>query len=382
MTTNETENRISSAVESMIPEDSYASIVKKLSSASSDERTVINMTAKKNNMVKIFISVAACILLIAGISGTMLYSNFAVESVIGIDVNPGIEITANRHDKVLDCSAVNTQGAEVLDNMDLRSTDVKVAVNAIIGSMVQHGYMADNNSILVTVCNDDESKAMQMKDEICSDINLALENNNADAVIIRQTSAYTEDAKKFAEENNISVGKATFILNIVKKDSTLNAQELAEMSISEIAMLVRYNNIDISDIADYDHDDSIWENIADSIEDVNEEAYKDEIYSSADIISKDEALQHAIKHSTAIFSDVSTEDIEYIICEHDHDNGKHKYEIEFVWHGMKFEYDIDSSTGAVLSYEYEQYEPDQMGEAGEPEIEYDHDYEHNEDHHD
>ncbi|MBR5497837.1 MAG: PepSY domain-containing protein [Clostridia bacterium] len=381
MTTNETENRISSAVESMIPEDSYASIVKKLSSASSDERTVINMTAKKNNMVKIFISVAACILLIAGISGTMLYSNFAVESVIGIDVNPGIEITANRHDKVLDCSAVNTQGAEVLDNMDLRSTDVKVAVNAIIGSMVQHGYMADNNSILVTVCNDDESKAMQMKDEICSDINLALENNNADAVIIRQTSAYTEDAKKFAEENNISVGKATFILNIVKKDSTLNAQELAEMSISEIAMLVRYNNIDISDIADYDHDDSIWENIADSIEDVNEDAYKDEAYSSADIISKDEALHHAIKHSNTIFSDVTTEDIEYIICEYDHDNGKHKYEIEFVWHGMKFEYDIDSSTGAVLSHEHEQYEPDQMGEIDNFDHDDDHDDDHNE-HHD
>ena len=376
MTTNETENRISSAVESMIPEDSYASIVKKLSSASSDERTVINMTAKKNNMVKIFISVAACILLIAGISGTMLYSNFAVESVIGIDVNPGIEITANRHDKVLDCSAVNTQGAEVLDNMDLRSTDVKVAVNAIIGSMVQHGYMADNNSILVTVCNDDESKAMQMKDEICSDINLALENNNADAVIIRQTSAYTEDAKKFAEENNISVGKATFILNIVKKDSTLNAQELAEMSISEIALLVRCNNIDISDIADYDHDDSIWENIADSIEDVNEDAYKDEVYSSADIISKDEALQHAIKHSNTIFSDVTTEDIEYIICEYGHDNGKHKYEIEFVWHGMKFEYDIDSSTGAVLSHEHEQYEPDQMGEIDN----FDHDDDHDDDH--
>ena len=56
MTTNETENRISSAVESMIPEDSYASIVKKLSSAPSDERTVINMTAKKNNMVKILFS--------------------------------------------------------------------------------------------------------------------------------------------------------------------------------------------------------------------------------------------------------------------------------------------------------------------------------------
>lgn len=380
MTTKDLENRISSAFDKMIPEDSFDKISQKISSASSDERTVINMTEKKNNRLKYYISaVAACLLLIAGISGGLLYSNnFKVASVIGIDVNPGIEITANKHDKVIDVSAVNEEGTAVLDEMDLRSTDLKVAVNAIIGSMVQKGYMTDNNSILVTVCNDDENKAINLKEEICSDIDAALAKNNADAVIIKQTAVTTDDVKKFAADNGISVGKATFILNLVKKDNTLVATELAKMSISQIAVLVTESNIDISDIADYDNEDSIWENIADSIEDVNEQVYAGEMQSSSEVIGNDAALKAAIAHSLKYFAELTEEDLEFVTCEYDHDDGSHKYEIEFVWHGIGFEYEIDAVTGNVISCE-----KGQVDFGGQQEICDDYnDEDHYEDHYD
>ena len=42
------------------------------------------------------------------------------------------------------------------------------------------------------------------------------------------------------------------------------------MKISEIAKLVADKKIDIRDIIEYDSDDSLWENIADAIEDINE----------------------------------------------------------------------------------------------------------------
>lgn len=42
------------------------------------------------------------------------------------------------------------------------------------------------------------------------------------------------------------------------------------MRISDIAKLVAEKKIDIRDIIEYDSDDSLWENIADAIEDINE----------------------------------------------------------------------------------------------------------------
>lgn len=363
MTDKQIKNRISLAFDELVPETTFSEIANKIDSASGHERTVINMTEKKKNRKYYIAAVAACILLITGISGGILYNNnFKVESVIGIDVNPAIELSANKHNKVIDVQAINNDGIEILDSMNLESTDLNVAVNAVIGSMVQKGYMADNNSILVTVCNDDETKAANLKEEICSDIDVALKNNNTDAVVIRQTATQTDDAVKFAHDNAISIGKATFILNLAAKNNSINAKELAKMSISEIAVFVQENNIDISDIADYEHDDSIWENIADSIEDVNENAYQHEVYSDSDILNHNEALNHAINHACKDFSDMTTHDVEHILIETDTDDGRIITEVEFVWHGVAFEYEIDAKTGAVLSCEKEQVDLNSQSE--------------------
>ena len=352
MTNNELENKISSALDDMMPKDAFDRISEKIVTASENERTVRTMSEKKTNKIFKFIipAVAACLLLVAGISGGVFYSNnFAVESVIGIDVNPGIELTVNKNDKVLSASAVNEDGAQVLDGMELKSTDLKVAVNAIIGSMVQHGYVVDENSgILVTVQNDDTAKAAQLQNEICVNIDEALRANNAEASVINQTVSPSDAAQKFASDNNISLGKAVFVLNLVKKDSSLDAQVLAKMSISEIAAVVSERNIDISDIADYDHDDCIWENIADSIEEVNENAYVQEAVSSGNIISAADAKLAALTHAC-----LNAGDVTFVSVEYDCDDGEYEYDIEFVYNGICYEYEVNALTGAIISCEKE-----------------------------
>lgn len=375
MKNNDLENKIASAFDDIVPKDTFDKISKKIVSASSEERTVISMTEKKaNNKIRYFISVAAaCILLVAGVSGGVYYSNnVAVESIIGIDVNPGIEIEVNKNDRVIDVNAVNEDGVKVLDSMDLKDTELKVAVNAIIGSMVSQGYVApENSSILVTVQNDDENKAIQLKEEIASDIDAALLANNADAAIINQTVSSSTDADQFASDNNISLGKAVFILNLVQKDSSLVAEDLAKMSISEIAVLVNESNIDISDIADYDADDSIWENIADSIEDVNEEVYVNEQNSAGNIISDTDAKMAALAHAG-----LSSADVTLIKVEYDVEDGKCEYDVEFVYNGVDYEYEINALTGEINCYEKEPVELDGQN----VEICYDDDH-HEDDHH-
>ena len=49
----------------------------------------------------------------------------------------------NRNDKVLKAEPLNSDAEEILDNMDLEHVDVDIAVNALIGSMVRHGYLSD-----------------------------------------------------------------------------------------------------------------------------------------------------------------------------------------------------------------------------------------------
>ena len=260
--------------------------------------------------------------------------------------NPGIEIQTNRNDVVLDVTAVNSDAEKVLDGMNLKNTELKVAVNAIIGSMVQNGYLTDGeNRILVTVQNDDAQRAEYLRNLILSDIDASLKNNNITASVVNQTVSESESAAAFAEEHNISFGKAVFILNLCAKDSALQSETLAKMSLREIAELVVERNIDIRDIVDYDAEDSIWENIADTVEELDEDNSASQ---SNTAVTAEKAKEIALAHSKTTVSDAA-----FIRAELDVEDGVQVYDIAFTAGNVKYEYEINAETGAVLSVEGE-----------------------------
>ena len=65
---------------------------------------------------------------------------------MSLDVNPSIELTLNRSEKVLACTPVNEEAQAILADMDgggdLKGAKLDVAVNAIVGSLVRKGYLA------------------------------------------------------------------------------------------------------------------------------------------------------------------------------------------------------------------------------------------------
>lgn len=260
-----------------------------------------------------------------------------------------------------------------------------MAVNALIGSMVQKGYIQnDNTGILVTVRNDNEDKANKVKAEVLNDINTALSTNSVQATVINQTVKSTVDAKKFAAEINISIGKAVFVLNLAAKDGSLDAKELAKMKVSEIASLVVQKGIDIRDIVDYDSDDSIWENIADAIEDIDEDTREKGISTSAAVenttVSATTAAQHqpaetqpapaattaAQPKANNTSGDIGVEKAKEIAMSHagvlagsvsfvkaklDYEDGVKIYDIEFYSGNVEYDYEINAATGAIVSFD-------------------------------
>lgn len=101
---------------------------------------------------------AACLALVVvgGGAGVQYYQANAVASVISLDVNPSVELDVNRQEKVVSAVPLNADANEILDGMDLKGADLNVAVNAIMGSLLKHGYVDElANSILISVEDDD-----------------------------------------------------------------------------------------------------------------------------------------------------------------------------------------------------------------------------------
>ena len=387
MKREEIEKKLDTAVSGMIPEDMFKRISENIVSVDA-ERIEKGMKKRFNIFGKGFVGVAAaaCVLFAVGVVGVPYYgNNYVPDSHVDIDVNPGVEIVTNKKNKVLQVQSTNQDGAAVIDGMNLKNTELKVAVNALIGSMVQKGYIQnDNTGILVTVRNDNEDKANKVKAEVLNDINTALSTNSVQATVINQTVKSTVDAKKFAAENNISIGKAVFVLNLAAKDGSLDAKELAKMKVSEIASLVVQKGIDIRDIVDYDSDDSIWENIADAIEDIDEDAREKGIATSAAVENNTAAATTAAQPQPAetqpapaattaaqpkannTSGDIGVEKAKEIAMSHagvsagsvlfvkaklDYEDGVKVYDIEFYSGNVEYDYEINAATGAIVSFD-------------------------------
>ena len=315
-------------------------------------------TMKKNIFSKGFIGAAtvACVLLGAGIFEIPYYgNNFVPDSHVDIDVNPGVEIITNKNNKVIDILSTNNDGKAVIDGMNLKNSELKVAVNALIGSMVQKGYIEnDNTGILVTVRNNNQDRADKVKAEVLDDINFALYKNDVQAAVMNQTLKNTKNADKFARENNVSIGKSVFVLNLASKDSTMDARELAKMRVSDIADLVVKKGIDIRDIVDYDYDDSIWENIADAIKDIDENANKASAINTVALSStKKQIGVEGAKQIALAHAKVALKDVTFIKAELETENGRLVYDIEFYSGNVEYDYEINAATGSILSVDWD-----------------------------
>ena len=273
------EKELQEAVQNLIPNDLFTRITTELDSKEEGakmEKVLIRRIERKSTspgLKTVMQLAAACVALVLLVGGIFYYrGNLMVDSLVDLDVNPGIELLTNQKNRVLEAYATNGDGDKVLSGMDLQNVDLQVALNAIVGSMVQQGYMTkDTKGVLVTVQNKDQKKADNLRKLVVKEMEIALSTEDMNAAVFHQViSSQNNNASAFARKNNISLGKAVFVLNLANKASSLNAKELAKMKISEIAKLVADKNIDIRDIIEYDSDDSLWENIADAIEDINE----------------------------------------------------------------------------------------------------------------
>lgn len=203
------------------------------------------------------LAAAACLCIVLFGGGVAVFQNSRVESIVGIDVNPSIELSVNRNDKVLSATPLNHDAVAILDKMDLKGVNLDIAMNAIIGSMVRNGYLDDlENAILVTVSNDNDKKAAALRQNIVGDIKKSLNEYKVNAVVYDQQASVTDDVKKLADKYGISYGKAYFLQELVEENnlSEGDMKEFAGMTMEEIARAITERSYHVRTDADHEID--------------------------------------------------------------------------------------------------------------------------------
>ena len=267
---------------------------------------------------------AAFVLLVGGGVGIRSYQiNHTIDSTVSLDVNPSVEISVNQKEEVLSVTAKNDDARTVIGDMDFRGSSLDVTVNALIGSMLRNGYLSElANSILVSVDCDDPVRSAELQQKLTDEINQLLQNNLSGGSVLSQTISANTELQQLADDYGITLGKAQLIQEIVNQDPRYAFKDLAALSINDLNLL---HNADVS--------------TPDTIETVG--SASDKAY-----IGEESAKAAALAHAGLSESDISRFEIEF-----DFEDGIMVYEISFYAGTYEYGYDINATTGAVVSYE-------------------------------
>lgn len=325
------ENRLKRAVENDVP-NLLPQLLKHIEEEGEYNKMTNNtMPADEMNMPKIEKSsgpgfkglkaigviAASLIVLIGGYSG---YAHYSPQATINFDVNPSIEVSINRGDKILKVKPLNEEGRIVIGDMDLRKVDLEIATNALIGSMIKNGYIDDmKNSILITVESKNVDKELKLQERISKEIDTILEAYALNGAILSQTAKNDDATKKLSEEYGISLGKASLIERLVKEDPTIKHGDLAGLPINDIKLIMEAHKTKPQGIKSTGQ------------------------ASSKSYIGNEKALDIGLKAAGLSENSISKLEVEL-----DYEDGRMIYEVEFYGANTKYEYEIDAASGEII----------------------------------
>ncbi|OUN33055.1 PepSY domain-containing protein [Massilimicrobiota sp. An80] len=279
---------------------------------------------KKTNMIKLLGTGVIMLSMVTGCGNGQSAQKYT--SLVTLDINPSIQLQLDDDHKVVDAIAVNDDAKKVLQDMDLKQADANVAMNAVLGSLVKNGYLnANQNTVLLSVENDDDQARVALEDELSQYIYTTLKSYSIEGAIYSQDIDIDDDVESLMNKYSISYGKANLIEDIIDENDdakkTYKVEDLVKLNAQDLILI--YQSLD---------KDDTQKNANKMVGNVSTKQY----------ITKDEALNIALKNASVSKSQIKELEIDY-----DMENGVLTYDIEFKYNQNEYEYEVSAAKGIV-----------------------------------
>lgn len=173
---------------------------------------------------------AALVLVVsAGVFGGFYMSPY---SLVSLDVNPSVELTLNRFDRVISATARNDEGAELLSLSGVQNKTASEALEVLLSGDYLTGYLGDDAYVTMTVqspSGDREQALLGVMDtlaerELCANYqNIRVDCVGVDSNTVAQ-----------AHGSGVTAGKYLALMELKAADPTVDISEYTHCGIGEI----------------------------------------------------------------------------------------------------------------------------------------------------
>jgi len=180
----------------------------------------------------------------AAVVAVPAYAYCAPYSYVSLDLVPSIEYSLNRFDRVLDCTAVNPEGSEVLDGLELGGKKIGDAVRLTLEAMSDRGYLSNAapSGMVIGTCSKNEEKSDLLAETVSQAVKEAAQAEEVELEVVaeRVGQERVQEAKK--------LGTTPGKLNLIEKlqestrdDAQADTQDWINRPVKEIMEQTRKN---------------------------------------------------------------------------------------------------------------------------------------------
>lgn len=187
---------------------------------------------KKNTQTRKFTVAAFSVLLFFFLSVPLYHTYFTKTTFIDIDVNPSIELSLNRFDRVIGIYAYNEDGKILLENISIKNKSYQDALMMLINEMVYMDYITDAALFSATLQVDNNRDENELAHSFRDNVDFILQLQ--DIQVEQEVFVVDADTKTDAYGHNLTPAKYLAILKCQEVDPTATFDNCRDHTIDEI----------------------------------------------------------------------------------------------------------------------------------------------------
>lgn len=197
-------------------------------------RFIREKTAEKpKKRARIILSAAAacCAVMLIGAFG--VYGAFFQKiSYVSVDVNPSIELSLNRLNRVVSAVAMNEDGEKIISSLNLSGMEYEDAVKTLLNEEETKGYLEDEPLVSVAVYSDDDSIAAAIYETLSGTVadEVTVKYGEDSAEVIQVDS----DTVAQARECGLTAGRYCEYMKIKEYDDSITPEECNNSSMRQL----------------------------------------------------------------------------------------------------------------------------------------------------
>lgn len=169
-------------------------------------------------------ALAACVAVVLLLSTVTAWAYCTPYSYVSLDVNPSVEFSVNRFDRVLSAKAVNHDGAEILNGLGLNNKTIDQAVLTTVEKINSEGYFKDSGGIIIATSGSNEQDYQKLAEDLKNAV--VEETKDSGSPVEVQVISVRLERVQEAQKLGTTPGK----LNLVEKLQASHGEENINIS--------------------------------------------------------------------------------------------------------------------------------------------------------